>query len=147
MTQEEKKELLLKDLCARIPYGLKVSVRGYIEENITFDILSVTANFRVFVKNLSVSIRQFVDIEVVIPYLRSMSSMTEEEKEELRQEHLKDEKLYAECIKRSEQGDNSMRGKVVPHFAADWCNKHHFDYRGLIENNLALEAPEGMYKK
>ena len=39
MTQEEKKELLLKDLCARIPYGLKVSVRGYIEENITFDIL------------------------------------------------------------------------------------------------------------
>jgi hypothetical protein len=27
----------------------------------------------------------------------------------------------------------------------DWLNAHHFDYRGLIEKGLAIEAPEGMY--
>ena len=70
------------------------------------------------------------------------SDMTEEEKELLRQEHLKDEKLYIEAI----NGDGSMRGKVITHYAADWCNAHHFDYRGLIEKGLALEAEEDMYK-
>lgn len=133
MTQEEKKELLLKDLCARIPYGLKVSVRGYIEENITFDILSVTANFRVFVKNLSVSIRQFVDIEVVIPYLRSMSSMTEEEKLE-----------YTSIDNRAYCCPQDF-AHIPATDRIDWLNAHHFDFRSLIENNLALEAPEGMY--
>ena len=75
-----------------------------------------------------------------------MSSMTNEEKKELRQEHVKDEKLYAECLTNAANGDNSMRGKVILHFAADWCNKNHFDFRGLIPMGLALEAPKDMYK-
>ena len=85
-------------------------------------------------------------VDDIKPYLLPMSSMTEEEKEELKQEHIKDEKLYAECLTKAANGDDSMRGKVIPHFAADWCNKNHFDYRGLIPIGLALEAPEGMYK-
>ena len=72
--------------------------------------------------------------------------MTEEEKSELRLEHEKDEKLYLEAINKSKQGDNSMRGKVVTHYAADWCIKKHFDIYGLIEKGLALEATKGMYK-
>lgn len=128
MTQDEEKELLLKDLCARIPYGLKASVKGYIEENITFDILSVTANFRVFVKNLSVSIRQFVDIEVVIPYLRPMSSMTEEE-----------EKEYTSIDNRSYSCPQDF-AHIPATDRIDWLNAHHFDYRGLIEKNLALDC-------
>jgi hypothetical protein len=75
-----------------------------------------------------------------------MSSMTEEEKEDLKQEHIKDEKIYAECIIKAANGDSSMRGKAIPHFAADWCNKNHFDFRGLIPMGLALEVLEGMYK-
>ena len=35
---------------------------------------------------------------------------------------------------------------VTPQNAIDWLNAHHFDYRGLIEKGLALEAPKGMYK-
>lgn len=132
MTQEEK-ELLLKDLCARIPYSLKASVKGYIEENITFDILSVTANFRVFVKNLSVRIRQFVDIDAVMPYLRSMSSMTEVEKLE-----------YTSIDNRSYSCPQDY-AHIPATDRIDWLNAHHFDYRGLIEKNLALEAPEYMY--
>jgi hypothetical protein len=39
-------------------------------------------------------------------------------------------------------------GEYVPTLETfDWLNAHHFDYRGLIEKGLALEAPEGMYKQ
>ena len=127
MTQEEKR-LLIKDLCARLPYGVKTSNgHGILELSPRTDVIYIVDNGH-------------------IPYLRTLSSMTEEEEKELRQEHVKDEKLYAECLTKAANGDNSMRGKVILHFASDWCNKNHFDYRGLIPLGLALEAPEGMYK-
>jgi hypothetical protein len=140
MTQEEKQLLLIIDLCARLPYrpkGVKLNLL-YDPENI-----SINGYDRGFVETLN----DEIPIENVRLYLRPMSSMTEKEKEELKQEHSKDEKLFAECLRNVANGDNSMRGKVIPHFAADWCNKNHFDYRGLIPMGLALEAPEDMYKK
>ena len=141
MTTEERL-LVLVDVSARLPYGVVVDnpdpVGGMWDEVVSIDTSTKTVTLlydgRVF------------RIDDIKPYLRSMSSMTEEEKEELKQEHVKDEKLYAECLTKAANGDNSMRGKVILHFAADWCNKNHFDYRGLIEKGLALEAPEGMYK-
>ena len=133
MTQEEK-DLLLKDLCARLPYQPMCEFTDTED-----DFCTATAA-------LGYSLRDFIAGKVLIkPILRPMSSMTEEEKENLKQEHIKDEKLYVECITKAKNGDNSMRGKVVLHFAADWCNKNHFDYRGLIPKGLALEAKEGMY--
>ena len=129
MTNEEK-QLLLKDLCTRLPYGVKF--QGEDSNVYTLD----AANYFAL---------QVEDM-VFKPYLRPMSSMTDEEKKDLKKEHLKDEKLYAECLTNAANGDSSMRGKVIPHFAADWCNKYGFDYRGLIEKGLALEAPEDMYK-
>ena len=129
MTEEEKR-LLLIDLCGRLPYGVKF--QGEDSNVYTLD----AANYFAL---------QVEDM-VFKPYLRPMSSMTDEEKKDLKKEHLKDEKLYAECLTNAANGDSSMRGKVIPHFAADWCNKYGFDYRGLIEKGLALEAPEDMYK-
>lgn len=83
-----------------------------------------------------------------------MSSMTEEEKKELKEEHKKDEKVYVEVLEKISKGDESARGTAIPHFAADWCNAHYFDYRivpstgkTLIESGLALEAPAWMYKE
>ena len=64
------------------------------------------------------------------PYLRPMSSMTEEEKKELN--NVLEFQYYSD--------DSCMCEST------DWLNAHHFDYRGLIERGLALEAPEGMYK-
>ena len=137
MTQEDK-QLLLKDLCTRLPYGVMIQrdncFGGKVTEKLNAHGLADNETYGTF-ESLNYK-----------PYLRPMSSMTEEEKEELKQEHVKDEKLYAECLTKAANGDNSMRGKVILHFAADWCNKNHFDYRGLIEKGLALEAPEGMYK-
>ena len=140
---EEIKKLVLKDLSARVPYGVKVwypngfgaisTVRGIVDDICYF--------------NENPTYGNFCHIEQVKPYLRSLSSMTEEEKEDLKQEHIKDEKIYAEVIMKAANGDSSMRGKAIPHFAADWCNKYQFDYRGLIPMGLALEATEGMYNK
>ena len=62
----------------------------------------------------------------VLPHLRPMSSMTEGEKEEY-------------------QTFFNYDGVEYPEEYIDWLNAHHFDYRGLIEKGLALEAPEGMY--
>jgi len=132
MTNEERL-LLLKDLCARLPYGV---ITKNCKKN-----SDVPAHLLPHVNGIKLLIAEY-DLK---PYLRPMSSMTEEEKNDLRNEHIKDEQLFTQCIAESKQGDNTMRGKVIPHFAADWCNKNHFDYRGLIPMGLALPAEEGMY--
>ena len=113
---QEGKETLLKDLCARLPYGTMVKCN--------------TDNRHEFDEELSeIHIMNFYQFEVK-PYLRPMSSMTEEEKRNYHN--------YRYWI---EKGD-------IEHCTInmiDWLNAHHFDYRGLIEKGLALEAPEGMY--
>lgn len=134
MTQEEK-ELLIKDLCARLLYGVECEIRRregctpVLLDKLTYGTIRGILGFDWYVQ----------------PYLRPMSSMTEEEQKALKEEQLKDERLFAECLTKCKNGDDSMRGKIIPHFAADWCDKKHFDYRGLIPLGLALEAPEGMY--
>ena len=132
MTQEDK-ELLLKDLCSRLPYGVKGLHRGEKRELLVMD------SFGSYQVN---EYDAWFDLNSVIfkPYLFPFSSMTDEEQEELKQEHSKDEMLYIECLERTAKGDNSMRGKVITHYAMDWCNKNHFDYRGLIEKGLAIDA-------
>ena len=112
MTQEEK-ELLLKDICARLPYGVKVYALFDEEKPLTREMgLGTLHDF-------------MLDNIEVKPYLRPMSSITDEEYDEL-----------CECTKSKFIGDSKE---------IDWLNKHHFDYRGLIEKGLALEAKEGMY--
>ena len=135
---QEDKELLLKDLCARLPYNCRVFYE-YIDnlDNKTYG-YSLTLN--------TWCINEFIANKAVIePYLRPMSSMTKEEKGELKLEQEKDEELFIQVINKSQNGDDSLLGTVIPHCAEDWANKNHFDYRGLIEKGLALEAPEGMY--
>lgn len=138
MTLEERL-LVLVDVSARLPYGVCVHFRNTnIDEKLTEISLGETIT--------QARHNGRGNQGLILPYLRPMSFMTEDEKEELKQEHIKDEKLYAECLTKAANGDDSMRGKVIPHFAADWCNKNHFDYRGLIPMGLAIEAPENMYK-
>ena len=135
MTQEEK-ELLLKDLCARLPYGVFIK---HPEDNYPVILTAISkvgfeSRVRVaftlrdsFVMNLAPL------IEEIKPYLRPMSSMTEEEYNEY---------TSFECQTIYEDGKLVSNGG-----GDDWLNSHHFDYRGLIEKGLALEAPEGVYGK
>jgi hypothetical protein len=127
MTQEYK-ELLLRDLYARLPYGVIV-----LKNKDLYRIRGVKDDFVIIKERAVYGEKEFITkIETVKPYLRPMSSMTEEEYKESKSlnewTHLDD-------------------GTEVPCMNyVDWLNAHHFDYRGLIEKGLALEAPKDMYK-
>ncbi len=140
MTQEEK-ELLLKDLCTRLPYSAKVNHFGVIKELLW--VIPSSENVMV-----GYDINDYEDsvIEDIKPYLRPMSSMTEEEKKELKELCKEDLSEFAEFIC---NGHGLSRDGIYMFDKLrelDFLNSHHFDYRGLIEKGLALEAPEGMYK-
>ena len=144
MTQEDKM-LLIKDLSSRLPYAVHVqhiSGASGILHNISirhkYDKSDNVCDIICYTDFLGDG--DSITIEHFKPYLFPLSSMTDEEQEELKQEHSKDEMLYIECLERTAKGDNSMRGKVITHYAMDWCNKNHFDYRGLIEKGLAIDA-------
>lgn len=133
MTQEDKK-LLLKDLCARLPYGIKCKDQygDYINVNI----------YNAHIEHL---IDQIVS-GVVQMVLRPMSSMTKKEIREVLQisnfdPYLDDIRYDSICFI-----ERCLIDIVDIANFISWLNKHHFDYRGLIEKGLALEAPTGMYK-
>jgi hypothetical protein len=119
MTQEDK-ELLLKDLCARLPYRVVINCTEEDDERTNFNCFLVPDIIR--------DIKSETAYWVVKPYLRPLSSMTEEEKEDYNSKF--------------EGRDFSWE---IYYGSTDWLNEHHFDYRGLIEKGLALEAPEGIY--
>ena len=125
MTKEEK-QILLKDLSARLPYGVIV----HNEEGYDGHLNSI--NQTIFGIELGVNItairRADFQLDTCKPYLRPMSNMTDEEEEEYSSIN-----CYEGLFPRNEA-------------ALDYVLSNHFDYRGLIEKGLALEAPEGMYK-
>lgn len=139
MTQEEK-QLLLKDLCARLAFGrvkCQVKVESFNEEmgehiellddEITF-IEPGIYNAYLYEEGTD------VDISDIKPYLRPMSSMTEEEDKEWQ--------LYKRSI--AESCDSRLEEKISA--LHDWFNSRHLDWRGLIPKGLALEALPEMYK-
>lgn len=122
MTQEEK-ELLLKDLCARLFYKVKVQPSGSVSPH----------KFMGYDKGLvRIDTDQRFKLENIKPYLRPMSSMTDEEA----MEYLG----MLNDIDKSGLMNQNFITKVV-----DWLDKKMFDHRGLIPKGLALEATEGTY--
>ena len=127
--KQEDKELLLKDLCARLPYEVEVYYSETVPISTLKTINSEKGTCIVYDHSQWYRHSKF-HIEEIKPYLRSMSSMTDDEIKEYIRERDK---------------DKSANMYHVTHHSIDWLNAHHFDYRGLIEKGLALEAPEGMY--
>jgi hypothetical protein len=138
MTQEER-ELLFKDLSARLPYHVRCKI--WLKDGTTEEgLLDLEHNYG----NVLQDAFYYNKIKDIKPYLRPMSSMTEEEKRE-----------YFSFIGGKRPFDCDFSAYPIEYTFVyehdinsyiDWLNKHHFDYRGLIEKGLALEAPEGMYK-
>ena len=138
MTQEEKELLsndLLKDICARLPHGIIGQCEIDASYDTSFETKPQTHKFNAVVYGLleeglllvtplieDQDVREFANEEVADsvdildfkPYLFPLSSMTEEQKKE--------------CL------------KITFIEATDWLNAHHFDYRGLIEKGLAIDA-------
>ena len=137
MIREDKDlDLLLKDLSARLPYGVKCKVKYIINNETTYgeDIEKECTDIvkRINFDTYSVYTEWLgyeSDIEDIKPYLRPMDSMTEEESKEFG--------LL--------QTDFYIDGFLYPIAASnliDWLNVHHFDYRCLIEKGLAIEVTE-----
>jgi hypothetical protein len=131
MTQNEK-DLLLKDLCARLPYGIKfpitvknpitsepIETTGTISDINRYGIVSFVWDY----EGQEILVKNSLHIKDVKPYLFPLSSMTEEQKYEFENTIVKDGILT-----------------VWTTWTYDWFNKNHFDYRGLIPKGLALDA-------
>ena len=114
MTQEHK-ELLFKDLCERLPYGVKISVNNNIESLQGINVLDNVVEYGSFLSS---------NIEEVKPYLFPLSNMTEEQQKEY--QYITERWMY--------DSSYSIADSI------DWLNKNHFDYRGLIEKGLAIDA-------
>ena len=138
--KQEEKQLLFTDLSARLPYHVKVKV--WLKDGTTEEgFLDLEHNYADVLTNAFYG----GDIKDIKPFLRSMSSMTEEEKEELKtlfdaEEITSDSICYLEGGTLEEYLSHisySFCSKII-----DWLNRHHFDYRGLIRKGLAIEAPK-----
>ena len=129
MTQEDK-ELLIKDLCARLPYGVVI----HFDEKTNEDderLYGMRENGGKFLIN------DAFYIEEVKPYLFPLSSMTEEQ--------------INDCPI-NETNLNIIKSNIgygiiempwrLSYLFVDWCNKNHFDYRGLIPKGLAIDATD-----
>lgn len=120
MTQEDK-ELLLKDLTARLPYGVKIELSWWdMGEWISIDTTLEPECIEELLND------EDGDIEIQ-PYLFPLSRMTEEQKMFLRQQN------WCIAISTSVTVETTIEG-------INWLNKNHFDYRGLIEKGLAIDA-------
>lgn len=142
MSQENK--LLLQDLSARLPYGVKV----YAGEDLAMTLRQIDyEGFCEAWENKDFQCHS----RWMCPYLRPMSSMTEEEFENLKEySGLKYEQLDLASYQNGTYKCLDFYLSEVPSdvviLVFDWLNAHHFDYRGLIEKGLALKAPDGMYE-
>ena len=121
------KEKLIRDLCARLPYGVKV-----LYDNKVFSIDYVSSIHEEI--KLDTRDNYTINVSDVKPYLFPLSSMTEEQKMFLKQQNW--------CIAISTSGTIETTVEGI-----DWLNKNHFDFRGLIEESLALDATNlGIYE-
>lgn len=136
----EDRKLLFKDLCIRLPYNVKIKLEYWYDGQYVTRVFSLNEIDIRFLENcctegLSTSMG-YTDM-VVKPYLRPLSSITDEEKEELR-------KL---SVTVSYNGNDEIIGVQVNTFdkmniCVDFLNSHHFDYRGLIEKGLAIAVTD-----
>lgn len=118
MTQEDK-DLLFKDLCARLPYHPRVKV--WLKDGTTEEgALDLEHNYGDVLRDAF----YYNKIVKIKPYLFPMSSMTETQKNEY--QYITERWMYDSSYSISD--------------SIDWLNKNHFDYGGLIEKSLALDA-------
>ena len=129
MIQKEK-DLLLKDLCARLPYRVKCLV------NYTFCVKSSTVDTLIAINQQTEKyffdwLCEWFNVDDFKPYLFPMSSVTEEQKSEFFDHFVKLELKYL---------NGEIKHSEIAQFEIDFYNKKHLDYRGLISKGLALDA-------
>ena len=125
---QKDKNLLLQDLCARLPYGVKIEITYSKDSGSSLRSRLCCEGINTLDTNI---LWLFQQSEVYIkPYLFPLSSMTEEQKKEYNS---------LRSIGVDECGDITYFDTFE---SVDWLNKNYFDFRGLIPKGLALDATE-----
>lgn len=132
MTQEHK-DLLLKDLCARLPYGVKCENHNHVYGKNIFKVTDIRDNGYICGIINNRNYWAIFDPLELKPYLFPLSSMTEEQQKEYRKVCDLDMTILE---------NRPMKGEPFPtmYNSQDWLDAHHFDYRGLIPMGLANDA-------
>ena len=147
MTKEDK-ELLIRDLSSRLSYGVRINgilpqryLKGKPTEGTNNEVNVVLMDIFVNREDGYISINNIWsftrDDDLPRPYLRPLSSMTEEERDEFRN--------LGGVMSHNVQNDTWALSAFSPE-AYDWLFAHNFDIHDLIKKGLALEAPKDMYK-
>lgn len=134
MTQEHK-DLLLKDLCARLPYGVKVICET---EKSIFEVEAITSYSCVCPKDKNYL--HNIDDDEIKPCLFPLSSMTEEQYNEMQTISGKDCMEHMEIEKEWRNNSPFTHLPLYQHRVIEFFHKYHFDYRGLIPMGLAIDA-------
>lgn len=140
MTRKDK-ELLLQDLCGRLPYGVKCEIGGKLE------ILDSICDDDGYYFNFIGEDKEGYTLDEVKPYLFPLSSMTKEQMEELKElcdmytpddDYCPYAYMGIEVLNKHVLDDDYEFNFKTD--AIDWFNKNHFDYRGLIPKGSAIDA-------
>ena len=117
MTREDK-ELLLKDLCGRLPYGVKCEVTKRRIDGEMVYIRNGSGALELTINNVKELVTN--NLYEIKPYLFPLSSMSNEQEKEWRYTLSSDGNITYDTV--------------------DWLNENHFDYQGLIPMDLAIDA-------
>lgn len=138
--KQTNEELLLQDLCARLPYGVKLWHESY-EDVITLHSIDATQfAVEISIDKSNSNTAFWNSIEQVKPYLFPLSSMTEEQKK-----FFKDKSIFLDSenelvVKEDFFGNNQFTMLDDWMEVILWLVKNHFDYRGLIPKDLAIDC-------
>ena len=143
----EQKDLLLKDICARLPYGVKlqnihntesiVRLRSIDLDDYCYEIMFYTYEGKALTVCDRSKLFRFGKVLRYKPCLFPLSSMTEEQKNDLTK-YLDANVFVKDEISFWSLFAANMMDKWEKVF--EWCDKNHFDYRGLIPMGLAIDA-------
>lgn len=145
----EDKELLFADLSSRVPYGVKAFVKNWswLDMKSLESVCVVKYVFpdlnNVYTTSESGSVHVILghDDYDIKPYLFPMSSMNDEQREEFLNIQSEERQVLTDALIKYRQGNFDDKLPTIASYKhIDWLNKNHFDYRGLIDKDLALDA-------
>ena len=134
--KQDNKELLLRDLCARLPYGVKCYKMTFKPE-LAEEVICMLKNG----SHNCVQLGTFLyRLEHIKPYLFPLSSMTEEQKNQLKEIWDADMNKALDYAISGEEGLSDLFQLSAAKKVINWFIKNHFDFQGLIPKKLAIDA-------
>ena len=141
MTQEQK-SLLIKDLCARLPYGVKIELTWWVMND------GMYMNTTIEPDHIDQLLNDEDGDAEIKPYLFPLSSMSDEQKREFYkffEEGITESANETRQWLRTKRPDETRRPVTIAYIMVhklviEWLLKNHFDYSGLIEKGLAIDA-------